>query len=274
MLERFLLSRNSLDANERSAPRSDIALNRIGRPANWGAGATLALSLLSAIGITMAQGIGVLPVILYRFNHFKGKRTEDWAVILEELATQGLTLSLSIYSGGIAAVFFVILWSTLRGWSWLDYLAIRGFSWKSFRIGFAGLAIFLVLTYPSGEAADQRSGDFTVQAYQTAVFPFLFITALVVVAPIWEELFFRGFMHRGLAAAWGPTPAIIFCSACWAMVHVQYDYSLILVLFLVGIFFGFTRQLSGSTLLTVLLHASMNGVAIIEMIVHAGSVAN
>ena len=58
------------------------------------------------------------------------------------------------------------------------------------------------------------------------------------------------------------------------MVHVQYDYSLILVLFLVGIFFGFTRQLSGSTLLTVLLHASMNGVAIIEMIVHAGSVAN
>ena len=253
---------------------TEVVFARIVRPANWGAGATLALAMLSAIGIFVAQGIGVLPVVLYHFDELEGKRPEELAASVEKIATEGLALSLSIYSGGIVAVFFAIFWSHLRGWSWIDYLAIRGFSWRACWLGFAGLAFFLAVTYPSGEVAEEGGADFMIRAYQTAVFLPLFSTALIVVAPVWEELFFRGFMHRGLAASWGPTPAILFCSACWAMMHVQYELSLIPLLFLVGVFFGFARQLSGSTVLAVLLHAAMNGVALIETIVHVGRLAD
>jgi len=213
-------------------------------------------------------------VLLYHLDDLKGKRAEELAVAVQQIESEGLALSLSIYSGGLAAIFFAILWSHLRGWSWIDYLAIRGFSWRACWIGFAGLAFFLAITYPSGEVAEEGGGDFMIRAYQTAVFLPLFSTALIVVAPVWEELFFRGFMHRGLAAAWGPTPAILFCSACWAMMHVQYELSLIALLFLVGVFFGFVRQFSGSTVLAVVLHAAMNGVAFIETIIHVGSLAD
>ena len=132
----FILSKPVRSLNEENSPDVDglpdegtkIVLARIARPANWGAGATLALSMLSALGIFLAQGIGVLPVLLYHLDDLKGKRAEELAVSVQQLESEGLALSLSIYSGGIAAIIFAILWSHLRGWSWIDYLAIRGFS--------------------------------------------------------------------------------------------------------------------------------------------------
>src|SRR5438477_379116 len=48
--------------------------------------------------------------------------------------------------------------------------------------------------------------------------------AVVIVAPISEEVAFRGFLFRGLSASWlGASGAIIATSAAWAAMHVQYD---------------------------------------------------
>ena len=252
------------------------------RPACWGGGATLLLSLLSAVGIALAQGIGVIPVILYRWGELghrwnellREKQSSDWDPFVNQLRIDGLALSVGTYAAGIAAIFSVVFWSQLRGWLWSDYLAIRGFSWRAGWMGFTGLALFLAVTHSSGEVAEEGGADFMIRAYQTAVFLPLLTTALIVIAPIWEELFFRGFMHRGLAAAWGPVPAILFCSACWAVMHVQYDMPIIILLFLIGVFFGFVRQWSGSTVLVILLHAAMNAVAVIETIYYVGHVVD
>jgi len=53
-------------------------------------------------------------------------------------------------------------------------------------------------------------------------------------------------------------PAIVVISLLWAALHVQYDWTGILQIFVIGLFLGWTRWRSGSLLLTFLLHALFN----------------
>ena len=103
---------------------------------------------------------------------------------------------------------------------------------------------------------------FQQQSYATAaaegwLLP-MFLGA-VIVAPAGEEIMFRGFLFRGWArserSAW---PAIVVISMLWAALHVQYDWTGILQIFVIGLFLGWMRWRSGSTLLTFFLHTLFN----------------
>jgi membrane protease YdiL (CAAX protease family) len=83
--------------------------------------------------------------------------------------------------------------------------------------------------------------------------------AAIIVAPAGEEIMVRGFLFHGLVrserSAW---PAIVVISVLWAALHVQYDWTGILQIFVIGLFLGWMRWRSGSTLLTFLLHTLFN----------------
>jgi membrane protease YdiL (CAAX protease family) len=85
------------------------------------------------------------------------------------------------------------------------------------------------------------------------------VVAAIVIAPAGEEILFRGFLFRGWArsqhSAW---PAIVAISVLWAGLHVQYDWTGMLQIFVIGLFLGWMRLRSGSTLLTFVLHALFN----------------
>jgi membrane protease YdiL (CAAX protease family) len=99
------------------------------------------------------------------------------------------------------------------------------------------------------------------------VLPMLWL-ATVVVAPVAEELLFRGFLHRSWAPSWlGVSGTIILTSALWAALHQQYDPIGILCIFLMGLMLGWLRQRSGSTALTIVLHALNNLFAMIVITV-------
>jgi membrane protease YdiL (CAAX protease family) len=83
--------------------------------------------------------------------------------------------------------------------------------------------------------------------------------AAIVIAPAGEEAMFRGFLFRGWVrsprSVW---PAIVVISILWAMLHIQYDWTGVLQIFVVGLFLGWMRARSGSLVLTFLLHALFN----------------
>jgi len=87
-------------------------------------------------------------------------------------------------------------------------------------------------------------------------------TGAVIVAPAGEEILFRGFLFRGWVRSPRPVgPAIIaifVISLLWAVLHVQYDWTGIVQILVVGLFLGWMRYVSGSTLLTFFLHALFN----------------
>ena len=53
----------------------------------------------------------------------------------------------------------------------------------------------------------------------------------------------------------------------WALLHTQYDWFYILILMLGGIFLGVVRLKTGSTTLTIWLHALINVIATLELII-------
>ena len=67
-------------------------------------------------------------------------------------------------------------------------------------------------------------------------------------------------------AAWGSLTTTIL----WTALHVQYDWSGLLQVFLIGLLFGWVRWRSGSTTLTFVLHALMNLESAVETVIKVG----
>lgn len=105
-----------------------------------------------------------------------------------------------------------------------------------------------------------------VDIYRTAGSVPLLVVALAVAAPLLEETLFRGFLLPGLAASRiGPAGAIVVTGLLWAGVHLQYDLFDMGSILVLGIAFGWARWRTGSTTLTMVLHALVNLVATAEM---------
>jgi membrane protease YdiL (CAAX protease family) len=83
-------------------------------------------------------------------------------------------------------------------------------------------------------------------------------------------MIFRGFLYRGWAKTpRGVIPAILVISALFALIHIQYDWFGILIVFFYGLFCGWARRWSGSTVLPLLLHVITNVWALIATMANA-----
>ena len=73
-------------------------------------------------------------------------------------------------------------------------------------------------------------------------------------------------MYRGLAASRvGVVGAIVISSAIWAAMHVQYEPFYMVHIFVIGLLFGYWRWKSGSTILTLILHAIVNACSLAQI---------
>ena len=144
-----------------------------------------------------------------------------------------------------------------------DYLALVWPKPREVITAFAYLVLLIAasdgLLYVTGQSLVT---SFQLQSYTTAVaegwVPALMIAAIIV-APAGEEILFRGFLFRGFVRpqrlAW---PGIVATAVLFAAPHVQYDWVGVLQILVIGLFLGFMRWRSGSTLLTFFLHALFN----------------
>ncbi len=144
-----------------------------------------------------------------------------------------------------------------------EYLAL---AWPQRRYVMEGIALLVVLIaicdallYLSGHPLVTQ---FQLQSYTTAAaegWLLPMVAAAIIVAPAGEEVLFRGFLFRGWArtqrAVW---PAILVISVLWAGLHIQYDWTGVLQIFVIGMFLGWMRWRSGSMLLAFVLHALFN----------------
>lgn len=154
----------------------------------------------------------------------------------------------------------------------LDYFALvlpRARDLATGLVCLVGLVVISdMLLYVSGR---DLVTPFQLQSYATATaegwLPAL-LAAAILVAPAGEEIMFRGFLFRGWARSHrGAWPAIVVISLLWAALHIQYDWAGVLQIFVIGLFLGWMRWRSGSTLLTFLLHALFNLEGTLETLV-------
>ena len=91
--------------------------------------------------------------------------------------------------------------------------------------------------------------------------PLMFI-ALVIAAPILEELIFRGIMLDGLLRIYSPTKAVVVSSLLFGLIHL--NPAQFVGGALVGGFMGWVYVHTRSVLATILIHASFNLTAFAE----------
>ncbi len=85
---------------------------------------------------------------------------------------------------------------------------------------------------------------------------------LVVLAPLSEELLFRGFIYGGLSrSVLGPVGTILVTAAVWTLIHVQYTWLIMSQVFIYGVVFGIARWKSGSLWPPIVAHAIINLIA-------------
>ncbi len=163
----------------------------------------------------------------------------------------------------------VLAFAVRKRGGFIAYLSLVAPDRRSIAVGFGCVALLIpsldLITYALGR---EVVPPFLIDAYRSAQAGgdlVVLVVAVVIVAPLWEELLFRGFLFRGLCASRaGPTGAIVFTSAIWAAVHLQYDWYGVAQVFAIGLVLGWLRLRSGSTLLTTALHMAANLVALAE----------
>jgi membrane protease YdiL (CAAX protease family) len=217
----------------------------------WGYWATLGWAILAFLA---GQFIGSAALLW--------QRSGAWNSLLET-PYDGILVTVFIAISNPITIGVIMLAVWLSHTSQVDYLALKWPGKRDVILSLVGLVVLIAvcdaLLYFSGR---DLVTQFQLQSYSTAAAEGWLLPmwlGAIVIAPAGEEVMFRGFLFRG----WGRSersvwPAIIVISVLWASLHVQYDWTGIAQIFAIGLFLGFVRWRSGSTLLTFFLHALFN----------------
>ncbi|NQT71510.1 MAG: CPBP family intramembrane metalloprotease [Chloroflexi bacterium] len=160
------------------------------------------------------------------------------------------------------ALFLVPVW----WFAWRRYgsdwktLGFRGFDWNIVWIGFGLLFASYIFTIIYGLIVTQifdseMQPDLGPVADEMS-FPWLLIITAVVIAPVVEEIFFRGFIFAGFRQRYGWQKAALISSALFALVHMQP--LAFIPLFILGYIFAFLYHRSNSILPGILMHFIVN----------------
>ncbi len=87
---------------------------------------------------------------------------------------------------------------------------------------------------------------------------------VVVVAPLAEELLFRGVVYRLARRTWGPWPAALVSALAFGLIHGEPWF--LFGLIGLGLLFAFLYETTGSLLATVIAHGVHNGISLALMV--------
>jgi len=209
--------------------------------------AVVALLVLSVLGVVVILGLG------YVF---------DWNLDMESTRVQG-PLNVAIQVLFWAALFaFIYAIVTMKyglrfgpAIGWTDYkgTALQYFLWGPV------LAIIVVLLSTFLPKVDEKL-PFEKLLEDPMVMGILAVFGILM-APLLEEMFFRGFLYPVFDRSLGAASAVFITSALFSLVHgVQYRWRWqnLLMLLAVGAVFGTLRARTRSILPSTFLHAGYN----------------
>lgn len=98
----------------------------------------------------------------------------------------------------------------------------------------------------------------------------IFAITAVLVAPLFEELLFRGFLQPLLSRTFGLLAGILLTSALFGSLHL-FQYSLAwqyaLIIFLAGVAFGWVRARTRSVVPSTVMHCCFNSVSVFGYVI-------
>jgi len=220
----------------------------------WGILATCAW-LLGAFAISIVAAAGVVGVLLPgqlpKVNGYDGV-----VIAIGSIASTPVQIAVLAFA------------AQLRRWNPADYLAINVPRRSEIIVAVVCVIVldlfFDAMLYVSGRDLVPVFQSEAYRSAQDAGWLLRLTFAIVIVAPIGEEIVFRGFLYRGLVRPGREVLAIAVISLAWALLHIQYDWLGMAQIFAAGLMLGWFRWATGSTTLTIMMHVLVNAEAMLE----------
>jgi membrane protease YdiL (CAAX protease family) len=236
--------------------------NAAGGP--WGIWWTLLFSGVIALvymGVSLVVALGFSGLALHQNPRLN---VDEYLRVIE---SNGLYLSVATIGSAIVCGAFILLFAKLRrGITVSGYLrltpvpAAQLLKW----------VLLVVLFIVACDVTNLMLGRAIVPKFMSEVYasagniPLLWF-ALVIAAPFFEELFFRGFLFAGLIASrLGAAWTIAITAFVWGAIHMQYEIVDVLAICMFGLILGLARVKTDSVYTPIVLHSFTNLVATIE----------
>lgn len=258
---------NDLDLSE--VPRGDAEVaspdGELLRPrSSWWA-------IAAAVGIGMVSSIfQLVAVAAYVTTTQRGLSRTEFREMMEGLSHNGMLLSIVTWLGLFISA--PLIWAAAKWVNRGDGAAYLGWRWPRGKVTARWLmglvALLLLFEWLARLGGPSTTPPFMTDIYRTAGMPLLLWLTIVVAAPIGEELMFRGLLFEGLARSMlGVVGAALITSLLWAAIHTQYEIAIIVQIFVVGLLFAAARQSTRSVILCMLMHAAMNFLAMLQIVI-------
>ena len=176
----------------------------------------------------------------------------------------GLTLYLAMFLGQAFLLFPVLYYLKIKNQPYLETLRIRPISLKILKatvlvaVGTVILAeeinilIGLILPMPDSFLQMEK-----LLNPQNPLAYFILVITIVFLAPIGEEILFRGFLQNFLEKTWGDvTRAVLFTSLFFALIHLNPYW--VIQIYLLGVILGFAAWSSKSIITSIVFHVIIN----------------
>lgn len=234
----------------------------------WGGWATFGFGLLIFfITLVVQVIIGIFLAVAYLVvQENAGFSMDSIMDLLDQYG--GVITSISVIVNGVIGT--ALIWLIIRarhGLPFTEYLGFRKFCPMMFflllvvfGLYYGFVVVLNIVTNQPGE------GSSDLALYSVEIWPVLVWIAFVIFAPLYEEIWMRGFLFEGFARSRIGVPgAIILTSLFWAVQHVQYSYFQIGMIFVFGIVLGLVRYKTKSLWAPIFLHILNNLIAMIEL---------
>ncbi|HYH44284.1 MAG TPA: type II CAAX endopeptidase family protein [Thermoanaerobaculia bacterium] len=229
----------------------------------WGPWATLWLALAVFFAYSVVQL--VVMIVLWAFQPGVPSPAADG----EGLPVSGLQFALAtLLSAPVGIALVILLLRLRRERSVREDLGLRGARPRAVLLSLIAMAAYLAVYDLVTRYFDRPVvPEFMVDAYRTAGFLPALYAAVVLAAPLFEEILFRGFLLPGLARSpyLRGAGAVLLSSVLFALPHLQYDLFDITAVFGLGVLFAVVRLRTGSTWLAIGLHALVNLLATVQV---------
>jgi membrane protease YdiL (CAAX protease family) len=202
---------------------------------------------------------------------FKGGSANPEVVQAALMGKIGLPLFISVLLAGLATL--AVLWRHLRPDNRKELIGLfapsRLGTWQTIGIGVALMAASYVLNWlygtyvVDGEEMQAGVNQLIKGVPKTPLNHLILFATIALIAPVLEELLFRGYLQTSLMRSQKPWLAIVIASAVFGAIHMQP--LAFPVLMLLGAAFGYLYYLTGSLRTNIALHVINNSLAYLAM---------
>ena len=249
-----------------SLPSEENGFDYVITPSNvWSPVMTLFLGMVIFFLFAIAQVVGALVAAL-RYMDFEMLASEIQAAEgnLEGFLYQYDLVWPAALSSALVGSLLIFIFIRVKRARFIEYLHLKGVRWSTWVSWGAIYLLLMVLIQLVSLLSDRFQTPFMEDIIkETNSFPMLFLS-VGVIAPVFEELLFRGFLFKG----WERSPlgghgTVWLISVIFAVIHMQYDPAIILLIIPMGAVLGYARMYSGSLLVPIVLHVMNNSFSLL-----------